>query len=145
MVDGVEWWGPVTAISGAAVAVVAIAAAITRPFKSIRDEARQAHVLIGENINAVRIDLAAKIDGVRTELQADIKAVDAKIDGVRTELQADIKAVDAKVDGVRTDLTDLAKDVGELRVQVGRIDERTKASTEYRHAGTARVTDEPPS
>ena len=138
MVDGVEWWGPVTAISGAAVAVVAIAAAITRPFKSIRDEARQAHVLIGENINAVRIDLAAKIDGVRTDLTA-------KIDGVRTELQADIKAVDAKVDGVRTDLTDLAKDVGELRVQVGRIDERTKASTEYRHAGTARVTDEPPS
>ena len=91
---------------------MAIAAAITRPFKSIRDEARRAHALIGENINAVRTDLAAKVDGVRTDLHADIKAVDAK------------------VDGVRTDLTDLAKDVGEIKVQVGRIDERTKASTE---------------
>ena len=123
IVDGVEWWGPVTAISGAAVAVVAIAAAITRPFKSIRDEARQAHALIGENINAVRTDLGAKIDGVRAELHADIKAVDAKVDGVRTDLTA-------KIDGVRTDLTDLAKDVGELKVQIGRIDERTRASTE---------------
>ena len=134
MVDGVEWWGPVTAISGAAVAVVAIAAAITRPFKSIRDEARQAHALIGENINAVRTDLAAKIDGVRAELHADIKAVDAKVDGVRTDLTAKIDGVrtdlTAKIDGVRTDLTDLAKDVGEIKVQIGRIDERTKASTE---------------
>ena len=66
---------------------------------------------------------------MRTELHADIKAVDDKIDGVRTELHADIKAVDDKVDGVHTDLTDLAKDVGEIKVQVGRIDERTKAST----------------
>lgn len=70
-----------------------------------------------EQFNTVRTEIKAidaKVEAVRTELKAEIQAV-------RTELKTEIKAVNDKVDGLRSELRD---DITVLRAQERATDAR---------------------
>ncbi|MDR1037033.1 MAG: CCDC90 family protein [Deltaproteobacteria bacterium] len=83
------------------------------------------------DLNGVKSDLKADLNGVKTDLKADINRVSADLDGVKKELKADINRVSTELGVIKTGLTTVNGQVESVKIAQDGVDKRVSLFTVF--------------